>query len=89
MDLLSILKSSDGSGKLSARANSFLLGILPIVVLIAPLLGFNITEGEEGVALVVKLIAAVEGVAAVIWHIKGWADRSFRKVNRLGVFSGK
>ena len=81
------LTSSAGDGKLSARVNSLLLGLLPVIILIAPMFGWQITNGEEGVKLLVSSIAAIEGLIAIVWQIRGWAERNFRKQNKLGKFA--
>ena len=87
MTLPNWLLSTAGDGRLSARVNSLLLGILPVILLIAPMFGFEITNSEEGVKSVVAFVAAVELVIAAVWQIRGWAQRSFRKTNSLGKFA--
>ncbi len=89
MQLPNWLLSTDGSGKLSARVNSLLLGILPLILVIAPMFGIKITNGEEGIKTIVALVAAIELVIAIIWQVRGWAQRNFRKENSLGVFTPK
>ena len=87
--MFDFLKSSDGSGKLSSRANSLLLGALPVILLIAPLFGFEITNGEEGIKSIVAVIATIELAVSLIWHFHGWVQRNFRKANKLGSFAEK
>ena len=87
MQFPKFLTSSDGTGKLSGRINSILLGALPAVVLIAPFFGFQILNPEEGVKSVVALVAAVELAISAFWHIKSWSDRNFRRENNLGSFA--
>ena len=84
--MFDFLKSSDGSGKISARVNSLLLGALPVILLIAPLFGFEIMNGEEGIKTIVALVSAIELVIAGVWHLRGWTQRNFRKTNKLGAF---
>ena len=88
MNLPKWLQSSDGSKKLSARANSFLVGLLPALIFLLPLFGVDLSleAGQGGVELVVKIIVALEGLLALVWQVKGWIDRSFRKRMGLGVF---
>lgn len=89
MKLPKFLLSSSGNGELSQRAKSFLLAVLPALLLVAPIFGFKIeiAEGESLVNMLVRTIALIEGLIAVVWQIKGWSDRNFRKANKLGAFS--
>ena len=83
------LRSSDGTGRLSSRVSAILAGLLPIIVIVAQLFGFKLSvdESQAGINLVVNLIAGVETIIAIIWLIKAWADRNFRKENKLGAFA--
>ena len=85
--MFDFLKSSSADGKISERAKSFLFAILPIVLVVAPLFGFEITKPEEGISSIVAVIASVELVLAAVWHAKGWIDRNFRRKNKLGAFA--
>ena len=81
--------SSDGSGELSGRANSFLVGIMPALVLILPLFGISFSPegGTELIGIVVRFIAAVEMIIAIVWQAKAWGKRNFNKENHLGKFA--
>ena len=85
--MFDFLKSSAGDGKVSERVKSLMLAALPVILFAAPLFGFQITNPEEGISTIVAVIAAVELAISAVWHLKGWADRNFRKQNSLGAFS--
>ena len=88
-NLLSVFESSDGSGRLSSRVSSILVGLIPAIVLISKLFGHEIlqTEVQSGVDMLIQLVIYSEGLIALFWHINAWAARNFRKENKLGSFA--
>lgn len=88
MNIPEFLKSSSGEG-VALRWRSAAMAVVPVLVILANLAGYNITQEVFGefVNLIADLILGIWFVASLLLHIKGWAERNFRKRNKLGAFS--
>lgn len=82
--------SSTGEG-LSQRFQSLCAGLFPLLLVVGPVFGLDITsealEGFKGVVL--EIIAIGIAVGAVIQHIRGWVRANFNKASNLGRFAGR
>lgn len=80
--------SSSGEG-FSLRLKSLLSGATSLVVAIAPLLGWDLTPDSwgEGVDIFVALVGAALTLVAGLFHMRGWADRNWRKDGNLGRYA--
>ena len=82
------LVSSTGEG-LSLRVKSFLVGVLPTVLVVSKLIGHPIleTDANTTIDLTVTLIEAGVAFLAAIYHAVGWVRARFYKKNNLGKFA--
>lgn len=82
------LESSTGQG-LSLRVKSFLIGILPTVLVLSNLIGHPIIQADANawVEITVNVIEAGIALIAVVYHAVGWIRARYYKKNQLGKFS--
>ena len=80
--------SSSGEG-FSLRLKSMLLGLSSLALVVLPLLGLEVTPESWGelVDLVSKIAGAVVAIVSGLLHMRGWADRNFRKDLNLGRYA--
>ena len=79
--------SSTGDG-ISLRVKSFLIGILPAILLVLKLSGYEISNEEAGsfINIIALVVSAFVTILASIYHMKGWARRNFYKTTNQGKF---
>ena len=82
--------SSSGQG-LSLRLKSLLTGITSLAVLVAPLLGLDLTPESWGAGadLAEKVVGALVLAASGLFQFKGWVRARFNKENKLGRFANR
>lgn len=82
--------SSSGEG-LSMRFTSLCAGLFPVLLLVGPLVGLDVTpEALDGLkGIVLEVIAIGVAIGATLQHIKGWARYFLNKEQGLGRFSGR
>ena len=83
MDKSNWWDSSTGNG-LALRAQSMMLGVVPVVVILANLLGL---EGLTEAALT-ELVTQIVAVLSAIGFIVGWVRAVYFKNKKLGKFAG-
>lgn len=88
MKLPNWLLSSSGEG-VALRWKSFAAGVVPLALLVAKFLGYDITPdaANEAVGIVEEIILWAWTVGSIWKHIEGWANRNFRKELGQGKFS--
>lgn len=84
------LQSSSGEG-LALRWKSFAYALIPIFVIAAQLAGYDISKEAFGEAAdsIGEAITYLWLLVTAVMHVKGWAERNFRKANKLGAFARK
>lgn len=89
MSLPNFLQSSDGSGDLSLRVKSFLVGLVPLAVFVSAALGHPLTtESLNGLVNdIVNIASALTLIGAAVAHVVAWKDANFRKQAGLGKFA--
>ena len=82
------LQSSDGSGSLSLRVKTFLIGIVPLILVVSRLAGHSLTGSDvnAGIDIVATIIEAGIALIAAVYHGIGWIRANFNKKNQLGKF---
>jgi hypothetical protein len=82
------LLSSTGEG-ISLRVKSFLVGILPTVLVIATLLGHPVGQEDANawVSIIVNVLEAAIALIAICFHAIGWIRARYYKKHDMGKFA--
>ena len=78
----SFWESSKGDGTLALRAKALLLGIVPIVLALSPLMGLQIAENE-----LVNSIEAITAILAAGMFLWGLVRNIWYRNQKLGRFA--